>query len=843
MHMLLRSSVVGLLAFSMTGGSSPQRHQVPAPSPHVGQELDLSHTSGWIENLGQWQTEAVLVSTSPGVLAWAEPWAIVLAQVSGGSKPAAPVRLVFEGARPGILPEGQDVLPGEYNYFQGNDPERWTAGVRSYRSVRYRDLYHGIDLVLHEFGGQLKYDVIVAPGADLSQFVVRCSGVDSLEVDAQGDLVLSTPLGALRQSVGSTWQVKSNGDREPLKARYRLLGSDRFGLEVPGRDPALSLVVDPELAWATYLGSTGTGTGDIAYAVDVESNGNVTVVGRGDSVNFPATEGTFQSPGAIFGDDAFVTRFDGRDGTLIYSSIIGGLGGERAYDVAVDSAGRATVVGWTNAIDFPTTPGAFDTTKEAPNSSAFVLRLSPNGDALEYSTFLEGTTNGATAFGVGVLDSGQALVGGEAYSSDFPTTPGAFQTSQSPLSSVAGFVVRLSPSGSSLEWSSFLGGVGVDRIFDLAVDESGQATVVGSTTSPAFPTTPGAYKTGFPTGGDAFVCRFSADGDSLVWSTLLGGTLVEDAFSVALGRAGSVVVGGITKSTDFPTTAGAFQGSLTPPLTSGDRDGFVAHVDASGSNLIFSTYLGGTGIEIVLGTAVDASGVVTVAGINLSSSFPTTPGAFAPIGAGSDEGFITRLDPKGTRLFYSTYIGGPSKDGANDIAVSAAGRVTMAGYSFLGGFPTTPGSFSPNYNGGQRDGVVASLDLLLQGVRLAHHSKRSCLGPIALNAIEMPVSGTASFGFYCSGAPPLANGWLITDGGNLDAVSVSPSGRLLLSMPKSAQVIPVIANQEGYVETPFSLAGCAAGSEFKCRMLFNNTAACGGLGTWSASNSLIITVQ
>ena len=219
MHSLLRSSIIGILAFSFTGRAPAQRHQVPPPSPRVDQEIALSSTSGWIENLGQWNTEGVLVSTGPGVVAWAEPWAIVVAQVSGGLRRAAPVRLTFEGARPGIMPEGQEALPGRYNYFRGNDPERWTTGVQSYRAVRYRDLYPGIDLVLHEFRGELKYDVIVAPGADLEKFVVRCSGVESIELDESGDLLLDTPTGRLRQRVGSTWQVGLRGDKIPVQAR------------------------------------------------------------------------------------------------------------------------------------------------------------------------------------------------------------------------------------------------------------------------------------------------------------------------------------------------------------------------------------------------------------------------------------------------------------------------------------------------------------------------------------------------------------------------------------------------------------------------------------------------
>ena len=673
--------------------------------------------------------------------------------------------------------------------------------------------------------------------------IVRCEGTDGLAIDPEsGALLLETVLGPLVQPVGRCWEVLDDRALKPVEYRYRILDEKCFGFEVPGRDMNLALVLDPEIVWATspedpalvwstYLGSSGGGIGDFATAVDVDAKGDVTVVGECSEPEFPTTPGAYKG---FFGDRiAFVTRLRGSDGQLLYSSLIGG-DRSRPLGVDVDSAGRATVVGYTFSANFPTTPGAFDMVKNATNDSTFVLRLSPSGSQLEYSTFLEGVQNGSRARGVQVLDSGHAIVGGKANSADFPVTLGALQTS---FVADCGFVTRFDSAGSTLEWSTFLGESSRAEVLDLAVDSQGNVTATGLAGA-GFPTTPGAFQSSVAFDAHVFVTRLESTGRSQAWGTYVGGNGRDEGNTLALSRTGDVVVGGVTRSTDFPVTPGAVQGTFQ----GGFWDGFVLRLDSTGSELKFSTYLGGGSTDFVTGVAVGPSGVVTATGSSVST-FPTTPGAYRTINElFGYEMFVSRFRPGGTQLYYSSLLGGSFDDTGGFLGVSSPFRVALAGESWAPGtYPTTPGAPQPNYVGGQRDAVATTMDLLLDGVKPRGNSKPSCLGPIALNVTEMPLGGASSFGLYVEGAPPSADGWLrvslprgaswVTDVG-LGKVTEPPSW-----------VVPIRSDAEGFVEIPMSLAPGSEGARFRCRTFFVNTPLCPGTGSLCWSQALEVVVQ
>jgi hypothetical protein len=820
----------------------------PAVQRHV---LDRSGPApsvpfAFLENKGQLLGETAFVGRLPGVLVRAEPSAVGL-QVRSQAKAGEGVlvRLEFEGASPCTPPRGERAQPGIYNFFYGNDPSLWATGVRAFDRVRYRDLYPGIDLVLREEHGALEYDVIVAPGVDLAQLVVRCLGVDGIEQADGASLLLHTPAGPLRQLLGKSWEVLANGERRDLSLRWRLLDRERFGFDAPDRDPSLALVIDPGLLWSTYIGGPdGLGTGDVATAVAYSLDGDVFVVGKAEGLTFPMTPGTYQHPNqygnpGIDTNDTFVARFRGTDGALVYSSKIGGKSHvEWAQAVAVDGSGRATVAGMTSSVDFPTTPNAFDPIKDAGNWSAFVLRLSPLGDQLEYSTFLEGVASGANAFAIGLAASGSAIVGGEA-GWDFPVTPGAFSTTPSGITT-HGFLTRLDPTGSSLEWSTYIG-QGV-QVYDLVVGNGDVVTITGA--GGLVPTTAGVLQpTKNPMYFDAYALRMNSTGSALIWSTYLGGKDEDVGWRVALTPSGGVVVAGPTYSSDFPTTPGAFERRYHKGISSTYSDSFISRLDPLAQTLGFSTYLGSDGPDEIRGLAVDRSGVVTVSGSVASSTFPTTPGAYFTAFSKGRDLFVTRLDPAGSKLFYSTYIGGPTDDFGTDIALNASGRVTVVGTSYAyGPYPTTPGAFSPNYNGGQRDGVVTTLDLVLEGVELVGSSTPACLGPIQLNATRMPAVGDARFGFYCSGAPPSSQGWLVAGEGSTNPIPFGGAS-VWLNLGKPLRRIPITTNAEGYAEVSLPLNSVQTGNQFSCQALFQSTPTCGGAGAWSASQAVSITVQ
>jgi hypothetical protein len=264
------------------------------------------------------------------------------------------------------------------------------------------------------------------------------------------------------------------------------------------------------------------------------------------------------------------------DPGLVWSTFLGGTNSDQANAIALDAQGAATVAGTTNSINFPTTPGAFDTTYDGGNTvgDAFVTRLSATGSGLVYSTFLGGGRDDS-AHALALDAQGAATVAGYTYAADFPTTPGAFDTTHSGGNRIDAFVTRLSQTGSSLVYSTFLGGTADDRAYAIALDAQGATTVAGYTGSTDFPTTTGAFDTSY-TGGisDAFVTRLSPTGSSLDYATFLGGTDSDDRPVLALDAQGAATVAGVTYSSDFPTTPGAFGTSHN-----GGGDGFVTRLD------------------------------------------------------------------------------------------------------------------------------------------------------------------------------------------------------------------------------------------------------------------------
>lgn len=349
------------------------------------------------------------------------------------------------------------------------------------------------------------------------------------------------------------------------------------------------------------------------------------------------------------------------DPVLVYSTYLGGSGGDTANAITVDAAGNAYVAGRTASTNFPVTPGAFQGTNDgAANgfSNAFITKLNPGGTALVYSTYLGGSggvdlygeSAGDQGSGLAIDSSGNVYVTGEAVSSDFPVTPGAFQTT-SP--GQAAFVTKLNPTGTALVYSTFLGGIGDKygwgNTTALAVDGSGDAYIAGATSSTTFPVTPKAFQTTNKAAANSynnvFVTKLNPAGSALVYSTYLGGNggtccSGDMASGVAVDGSGNVYITGTAQSTDFPVTQGAYQ-STDHDTANGGSNAFVTKLNPAGTALVYSTYLGGSGGTIYFsptlflgvgdqanGLAVDSSGNAYVTGVTASSDFPVTPGAY-----------------------------------------------------------------------------------------------------------------------------------------------------------------------------------------------------------------------
>jgi hypothetical protein len=488
------------------------------------------------------------------------------------------------------------------------------------------------------------------------------------------------------------------------------------------------------------------------------------------------------------------------DPTLVYSTFLGGSVSQSGQGIRVDASGNAYVVGWTNSADFPTTAGAFQTSKGTAGS-AFVSKFNPDGSALVYSTFLGGT-GGAGASGIAVDASGNSYVTGAA-GADFPTTAGAFQTNYAGGDNDV-FVTKLNTAG-LLVYSTYLGGTGTDGAAGIAIDVSGNSYVTGGTNSPNFPTTAGAFQTSLPGSwqGSGFVTKLNSKGSQLLYSTYLGGSVADFPHGIVADASGNAYVTGSAGSTDFPTTPGAFQ-----VKAAGNGDAFVTKLNPAGSALVYSTYLGGSGGGENAGAiAIDGSGNAYVGGDTHSPDFPVTPNSIPnlfgiyPWCYICGKGFVSKLNAAGSGLVYSTYLsgygGGSSVSG---IAVDAAGHAYVAGASSNErDFPTTPEAIKTSDWCG---GFVSKLNKA--GSALAYSSYLGGSACDWASAISLDSSGN----IYVTGGTlspdfPTTPGTFQTTGGGYDSfVSKLSLGSFVAPPVTTAAVSGTVGNDGWYIAAP-----------------------------------------
>jgi hypothetical protein len=701
-------------------------------------------------NQGQTDAQVNFLSRGSGYTLFLTPGEAVLSLAAGEANDVVRMRIV--GADPNAPSAGLQAQAGRTNYLVGSDPSQWQTDVANYGKVEYQDVYAGIDVVYYGNQRRLEYDFVVAPGADPNVIRLAFDGVQSMKLDAGGNLVLHTASGDLVKDAPVVYQ-ESDGARHSIAGRY-LLDGGQVRFEVGSYDHALPLVIDPILSYSTYLGGKGN---DRGYGIAVDSAGNAYVTGYTVATNFP-TKNPLQ-PATAGADDVFVTKLNSTGTGLIYSTYLGGSNADWGFGIALDSSNNAYVTGWTRSTNFPTV-NAFDTTLGG-TTDAFVAKLNANGSALLFSTYLGGS-NGEEGHGIAVEGVGNAYVTGWTYSaasvSDFPTTPGAFQTVNP--GRVDAFVTKLDTTASglaSLAYSTFLGGaVSDDRAHGIVVDNAGSVYVTGETLSSDFPITPAlpgvVLQRTLGGGRDAFVTKVNAAGSGLDYSTFLGGTGDDVGHAIALDKAtGEAYVLGSTNSANFPTK-NPFQAQF-----GGVYDAFVSRVKADGSELVYSTYLGGSrwdggdSLNTHAGIAVDAAFNAYVTGFTQSTNFPTKnplpgQGALQFI----DDAFVTKIDTSLTgtaSLVFSTYFGGNDSEEGYALALDAAGNVYVTGQTqSTRNFPVTTGAFQSRKTKGDgihvTDAFVTKIDM--GGLIAAATAARSSPTSAVHGGLIFPPRGSAS---------------------------------------------------------------------------------------------------
>jgi len=395
---------------------------------------------------------------------------------------------------------------------------------------------------------------------------------------------------------------------------------------------------------------------------------------------------------------------------LLASTFIGGSGinkDEYGYSLALDGSGNVYITGYTESYDYPTIPGAYDTSYNGGFTDVFVSKLDSTLSTLLASTFIGGGSYYDRGYSLTLDGSGNVFVTGYA-GSGYPTTPGAYDESHNGSPDV--FVSKLDNTLSTLLASTFIGGSAIDSAFSISLDGDGNVYVTGYASS-GYPTTSGAYDESFNGFTDVFVSKLDNTLSTLLASTFIGGSGRDEyGYSLALDGDGNVYLTGHTDSSDYPTTSGAYDESFN-----GFTDVFVSKLDSSLNSLLASTFIGGFSNDYGRSITLDGSGNVFVTGYIWSSDYPATPGAYSESYNGNCDVFVSKLDSSLSTLLASTFIGGFSNDYGRSITLDGSGNVFVTGYTASSDYPTTPGAYDESHNG-FTDVFVSKLDSSLNSL-------------------------------------------------------------------------------------------------------------------------------
>jgi len=775
-------AIVLLTGLSWASAGSDGSNPKPAAPADYGKvslafEPNRGQTDSQVQFFSRGQGYGIFLTPGEAVLSLQQPMLKTARLAEAHSPDTSILRMRLVGADAKAVATPREQLSGTSNYFFGNDAKKWATDVPTYGKVQFKDVYPGVDLVYYGNQRQLEYDFVVAPNADARQIALSFSGAVP-KLNAGGDLLLSTSGGETSFHKPVVYQMI--GDAKVFVEAAYHVAKQGVTFSLGDYDHSKALVIDPVLSYGTFLGGS---LDDRGFGIAADAAGNTYIVGDTVSLNFPlmnAIQSTNHNTSN--GWVVFVTKLNPAGSAVVYSTFLGGIADSHALAVALDSTGSAYVAGYTSAGDFPVTSGAFQTLcggnwtaptgtrlringcSPSADTSAFLAKLAPAGNALVYSTFLGGSYFSQIT-SVAVDLAGEAYVAGNTNSSCgvgpyypvnpfnastyqcFPTTSGAYQTTFGgqtiPGSTIWGFFSKFSADGSTLLYSTeFLAPNGTtlsnnalsNTVNAVAVDAAGFGYIVGSggyglpTTAGAFYVPPVNSTTAPPF--PAYVAKFDptkSGAASLVYSTFLGSAAqtasnsnyTDVATGIAVDASGDAIVTGYTgNSCGYPTTAGAYQtGYLSAPYCA---DGFVTKLNPTGTGLIWSTLLGSASSSNIVATqlkglSVGSNGNIYVVGNGSQSGFPLVGALHTAPSSGG--GIVAELDPSGAKLLFSTYTGGFGTSGysggdvATAIATDANGNMYVTGRQDpnLLSIPTTPGALQTTYQGGPYDAFVLKI--------------------------------------------------------------------------------------------------------------------------------------
>lgn len=591
---------------------------------------------------------------------------------------------------------GSNKLSGYNNYFIGNDKTKWASKVPLFSEVKINELYNGISARFYYDDNMLRYDFIADANADISQIKFRFEGCSGLSVNNIGELVINTNVGEVRVGKIFAYQI-DNGSKKEVLCHFEMLDKSTVKFNVENYNKSLPLIIDP-LTYSTFIGANND---DEAYGLALDGSNNVYISGYSYSPDFPTTSGVYDdsqngswevfvcklnrsgssldystyiggsSPDyatsiALDGSnniyvtgytsssdfptsetaydtsyngniDLFVCKFNSIGSSLVYSTYIGGSNSEHSNSIVLDGLNNAYITGYTTSSNFPTSESAFDKIQSGNSRDIFVARLNSTGSTLDYSTYIGGNKVDE-ASSLAIDGSNNIYITGFTYSSDFPTTENAYDTSHNG-GFEDGFVCKLSSDFSSLVYSTYLGAHNQDLAYSIALDHLNNAYVAGYTNSSDFPITSNAYDSSQNDSWDVFVSKLNSNGSALEYSTFIGGSDYDEAYSIVLDQSNNAYITGFTNSSDFPTSKSAYDTSYN-----GNKDVFLCKINSSGSSLDYSTFIGGGDDDESYNIDLDQSNNIFITGRSKSSDFPTNANAYDTVYNGHYDVFVTKLN-------------------------------------------------------------------------------------------------------------------------------------------------------------------------------------------------------
>lgn len=602
------------------------------------------------------------------------------------------VNFVGANANPTLVPSGK--YAEYHNYYLDNDPKKWASNVPIFEEVLYEKLYNGIDMHFYAHEGFMKYDFLVAKGANPALIRLKYEGVKSVVLE-EGNILVSTSINQVKELKPVAYQV-INGVKKEVSCKYVLQGKEVSFAFPNGYDTNVELVIDPTMIFSTPTGSTA---GNWGYSATYDLQGNAYGGGIVFSAGYPTTAGAFQTTfqGST---DAGITKFDPTGATAIFSTYLGGSAGfDSPNSMIVDYAGNLVVMGVTVANNFPTSVGAYDVTHNGEDDF-YVAKFSPTGTYLG-GTFVGGSLDdgrnnslssnyGDPARGEVVIDAlNNIYVTGCSSSNNFPVTAGAYDASYNGLQDAV--VFKLDANLSTLIWATYLGGTSNDGGFGIKVDNTYQVYVCGGSQNAGFPITAGAYQTAFGGIVDAYIAKFDASGSNLLAATFLGTSVDDRAYFIEVNSANEVYVTGQSDG-NFLVQNVAYS------LPNGKE--FITKLDSNLATVIFSTVICPNTSTLMSPTAflVDVCDNLYICGWGSTTGFPVTPGAVQGTTDGSDF-YLAVLEPNAAGLLYGTFWGGSSGEHVD----GGTSRFDKNGIVYEavcanGSFPITPGAFSSSIN-------------------------------------------------------------------------------------------------------------------------------------------------